>query len=270
VWEATKHFAAFREVHKNPKAKEILAAVGGSPNMKKNATCTLCHYSMVQEMEGADALAASGPSCESCHGASSDWLAIHNDYGGPSVTKDTETPEHKQQRVENAKAAGMIWPTMKYDIASNCMSCHGLAHSQLDGETLSKMLAAGHPLKPEFELVQYSQGLVRHRFYPPDTTVNAELSEEELARLFVTGHAAKIVSAAGAKAKSQDPAYQAAQDKRIEDAKAVLSAVKSVPEAAALVASPSEENARRLVAAIASANLTVEGGSLLPDKGTYK
>ena len=270
VWEQTRHFASFREAHKNPKAKDILAAVGGSTNMKANQTCTLCHYTMVQESAEAQAVAKSGTSCESCHGASSGWFSVHNDYGGTSVTKETETPEHKTKRIADAEAAGWIHPGKKYDIAMNCMNCHGLAHSGLDGDTLAKMLGAGHPINPNFELVQYSQGTVRHRFYPPDTTVNAEMTKPELARMFVTGQAAKLVSATQAMSKSSDASYQEAQKKRLEDAKAVLSAVKSVPEAAQLIANPAEESARGLVAAIADKDLSSEVGSLLPDPASYK
>ena len=270
VWEQTRHFASFREAHKNPKAKEILAAVGGTTNMKTNQTCTLCHYSMVQESADAQPAAKSGTSCESCHGASSDWLPIHNNYGGPSVSKDKETPEHKTKRFADAEAAGWIHPGRKYDIATNCMNCHGLAHPDLKAEDLAKMLGAGHPINPNFELVQYSQGTVRHRFYPPDTTVNAQITKAELARLFVTGQAAKLVSASQAISKSTDPAYQEAQKKRLEDSKTALSAVKSVPEAAQLIASPTDESAKKLVAAVADKDLSGEVGSLLPDPATYK
>jgi hypothetical protein len=49
-----------------------------------------------------------------------------------------------------------------------------------------------------------------------------------------------------------------------------LSAVTSVAEAAALVADPTEANARNLVAAIADKDLTGEVGGLLPAKADYK
>ena len=270
VWEQTKHFSSFREVHKNPKAKDILAAVGGSTNMKANETCTLCHYSMIQDSVDAKPAAKSGTSCESCHGASSQWLNIHNDYGGPEVTKETETPDHKAKRLADAEAAGWIHPGKKLGIAGNCMTCHGLAHPKLGGDTLSKMLAAGHPLNTDFELVKYSQGTVRHRFYPPDTSVNADPTPAELARMFVIGKAAQLVSATQAMSKSTDSAYQEAQKKRVDDATAALSAVKSVPEAAQLIASPSEDSAKKLEAAIADKDLSAEVGSLLPDPSSYK
>ena len=58
----------------------------------------------------------------------------------------------------------MIWPAQLFDVASNCMSCHGLANPALSAEHAAAMLDNGHPLKPDFELVAYSQGTVRHRF----------------------------------------------------------------------------------------------------------
>ena len=270
VWEGTKHFKSLRTAHKDKRAKAIAKAVGGNKRMKKNKVCTLCHYTLVQKDAGAKAKAKAGPSCESCHGASSDWLNLHNDYGGPNVTRDDETPEHKAARRQNARDAGMVWSFMRYDIAKNCMSCHGLSREGLDGDTLAKMLGAGHPLNPEFELVRYSQGSVRHRFYPPNVTVNAELSKAGLAEAFVQGQAAKLVSAVSALSRSDDPKYKAAQETRKADAEAALAAVKSVAEAAALVADPTEANARALVDAIAGKDLSGDVGGLLPDPSTYK
>ena len=270
VWEGTKHFKSLRTVHKDKRGKAIAKAVGGSKSMKKNEVCTLCHYTLVQKNAGAKAKVKAGPSCESCHGASSDWLNLHNDYGGPSVTRDDETPEHKAERRQKARDAGMVWSFMRYEIAKNCMSCHGLAREGLSGDALAKMLDAGHPLNPDFELIRYSQGSVRHRYYPPDVTVNAELSKAGLAEAFVQGQAAKLVSAVSALSRSDEPKYQAAQKKRKADAEAALAAVKSVAEAAALVADPTEANALLLVEAIAGKDLSGEVGGLLPDPSTYK
>ena len=270
TWESTKHFKSFREVHKNDKAKKIAAAVGGSKNMKKNEVCTICHYTMVQKDASAKPKAKAGPSCESCHGASSDFLDIHNNYGGPNVKREDETSEHKAERLQMARDAGMVWSFMRYEIARNCMSCHGLARDALDADSLANMLGADHPLNPDFEFVRYSQGSVRHRFYPPDITSNAEMSKAELAEAFIQGQAAKLVSATAAMGKSSDAKYQAAQDKRAADASAALGALTSVPEAAALIANPSEESALALVAAIAGKDMSGEVGSLLPDPSTYK
>jgi hypothetical protein len=270
VWEQTKHAASFREVHKLPKAKEILAAVGGATSMKKHETCARCHYTMTLDPETSELAAASGPSCESCHGAAADWIAIHNDYGGAGVTRETESAEHKAKRIKSARAAGMRWPSMTYELASNCTACHALAQPELDAATIGKMLDAGHPLKPEWELIRYSQGTVRHRFYPPDITVNREMTPAELARNFVIGAAAKLVSAKAALGKSKHAAYQTAQQQRMSDATAVLSAVQGIPEAAALLAAPTEQNALKLMAAIADKDLSGDVGHLVPDRSTYK
>jgi hypothetical protein len=269
VWEQTKHATSFKDVHKAAKAKDILAAAGGDANMRKNATCTQCHFTMEQADASAAPLAKSAVSCEKCHGAGSDFIKIHNDFGGPDVKRENEKPEHKTKRLADSRAAGMFLPDSLYDIAANCMACHGLAKPGIDPGILAKMLEAGHPLDPDYELVRYSQGTVRHRFYPPDTDKNKEQTPAELARMFVTGQAAKLVSAAAA-AKSDNAAYKAAQVKRAKDAAAALAAVKSVPEAAALVAAPTADNARKLTAAIAGKDLTAEVGSLLPAKDSYK
>ena len=158
VWEGTQHFKSFREIRRKPEAKKLAEAVGGNKDMRKNDTCKICHFSLVQKDESSTPKPTSGPSCESCHGAASEWFEIHNNYGGKDVKRETETPEHKAERKANATAAGMIWPTDRYGIAKNCMNCHGLAHPDLGAEDLATMLASGHPLKAEFELVLYSQG----------------------------------------------------------------------------------------------------------------
>ena len=91
VWEKTKHFKSFRTVHREPKdaskpsPKKILKAVGGQKRMKRNETCYLCHYTLEKKDAGAKPQAKSGTSCESCHGASSDWLPLHDNYGGKDV-----------------------------------------------------------------------------------------------------------------------------------------------------------------------------------------
>ena len=270
VWEQTKHFMSFREVHKLPKAKEILAAVGGATSMKQHETCLLCHYTPSQDPETLELVGTPGPSCESCHGAAGTWITVHNDYGGPDVTRETERAEHKAKRITSAQAAGMRWPSMTYELASTCMACHALTQPQLNAATLGKMLDAGHPLKPEWEFVQYAQGTVRHRFYPPDITVNREMTPAELARNLVIGAAAKLVSAKAALGKSKHADYQAAQKQRMSDATKVLSAVKSVPEAAVLLAAPTEPNALKLAAAVADKDLSGEVGPLVPDRSSYK
>ena len=258
VWQGTVHNSSFQSTYKKPEAKKISDAVGGKA-MKSNETCQTCHYTMVAARAGTEPKPNAGPSCESCHGASSEWLTIHN-----------EEKVDIKQRHEQAKKAGMIWSFMHFDIAQNCMLCHGLADPRLKAKELAAMLDAGHPINPDFELVRYSQGTVRHRFYPPDVSKNAEMTAAELARMFVTGQAAKLVSATEAMGKSDHAKYVDAQKKRAASASEALALVKSVPEVQKLLATPTEANARAAVAAIQDKDLSAEVGKALPAKDSYK
>lgn len=271
VWEGTKHAQSFKEVHRHKDAKAIVAAAGGDANMRRNEACTACHFTMTKASASEQARASTGSSCESCHGPSADWLDVHNDYGGKDVKREAETPAHKAERIKKSREAGMIWPSMLLEVANNCLGCHGLARPGIDPGTIAKMIDAGHPAGSEFELVRYSQGTVRHRFYPPNLTVNAEMSPAELARAFVTGHAAALVQTAATAGKVSSPKYQETQKKVEGEARAALEAIKGqVPEAGALLAQPNEQNARKLVEAMAGKDLSSAVGSMLPAKDKYK
>lgn len=269
VWKGTVHHSTYKTVPKSSKAYQVLRSVRGGKSMKKSQFCTLCHFTMVSKKSGSIPRARAGVSCESCHGPASEWLDLHTDFGD-GKTPETESPAHRDERLAKSREAGLIMSSMHFDIAKNCMSCHGLATEGLDADTLAIMLDAKHPLVPEFEFVRYSQGTVRHRFYPPKISENAEMNDVELARFFVIGQAAKLVSASNAVKRAKDPRYTAAQRKRVEEASKTLAAVKSVAQAAALIASPTEANARKLVAAIQDKDLSGEVGPLLPAKDTYK
>jgi hypothetical protein len=265
VWQGTKHFKSYKGVHKDKRAKKIVRAVGDK-RMKKSSTCALCHYTAAQKKAGAKLKIVSGPSCESCHGAASDWLPIHNDFG-KGVKQADESAEHKAERLSKAEAAGWINPTRLYDVAANCMSCHGLANPNLNSKAAAAMLDNKHPINPDFEFVKYSQGTVRHRFYPPDVNANKEMTDAEKSQVYVVGQAAALVSATMAVSKSDHPKYKAAQEKRIANAKAVLELVKGdLPEAAKLLSDPTPENGRALGAAVRDKDLSGAVGGKLPKK----
>ena len=253
AWEATKHFTSYRTAHKAEGAKKIITAVGGKKNMKRNDKCNICHYSTKQKKAGDKAKVKYGPSCESCHGASSDWEPIHSDFGGKNVKREDETPEHKTQRVAAAAAAGLAWASMAYDIAVKCMKCHGLARPEINGEAFAKMLEAGHRINQSFEIVMFSQGRMRHWL--------EKRSPAQLANLFIAGQAAKLVSATEAVAVTGDARYKAAQIQRAADATATL---RAVPQAAALISSPSDATARELMRAIGRQDLSGRVGGLIP------
>ncbi len=255
-WAKTKHFTTYRTVHKHKRAKKILKAVGGKKNMKRNKSCNVCHYSNEQKSPTAKAKKKYGPSCESCHGASSGYETVHADYGGKNVRRDNEAPAHKSKRIAEATAAGLVWASMTYDIAVNCMKCHGLARPEISGKAFGKMLKAKHPINQSFEIVMFSQGKMRH--WPKAR------SSARLANLFVAGQAAKLVSANAMAGKSKSKKYKKAQLKRAADAKAAL---QGVPGAAALIQSPSDANARAMMTAIGDQDLSGVVGSRIPCAG---
>lgn len=266
VWKKTKHFKAYKDVHKRKEAQNILDVVGGGKTMKRNKNCSTCHYTKITKSLDKPAKSKSGPSCESCHGASSDYREMHNDYGGKNVKAPDETPEHKKDRIAKSKDAGLIWSFMHFDIAMNCMSCHGLARPDIDGETFAKMMTTKHPANDKFELVKYSQGTVRHRFFPPDQKVNAEMTTAELSRLFVVGQAAILVSATAAEASVTDEAYKTFQKKRADKARKILSTLNNIPEVTALLDAPNEDTGRKLADAIKDLDLSADVADMLPVK----
>ena len=103
VWKGTPHYRTFEELNRRPEAKEICRKMG-LRSAKRSDVCIDCHFT-TQEKNGR-IKPVSGISCESCHGAAKDWVNVHNNYGGPTVTKDTETPEHRQQRWTDSVANG--------------------------------------------------------------------------------------------------------------------------------------------------------------------
>ncbi|HXT01228.1 MAG TPA: cytochrome c family protein [Elusimicrobiota bacterium] len=265
VWKASKHAVSFKTVHREATAPDILIAAGGDRGMKRNATCLNCHYTPAP---GGTGEVIAGVSCEHCHGPASGWLKTHQDYGGK---RDAETPEHKAARQAAAAKAGMVYPHDLYALATRCVECHGLLKPGVDGGTLAKMVHANHPMNYNYELVRYSQGTVRHRFYPPRLDVNAEMSPEELARLWVIGQAAKAAAAQAAVARAQDPAYKKIAQRQLEAARAELGRVKDVPEAASFLAHPSPEAGEALAKAIADKDLTPQVKDRLPkSKSEYR
>ena len=104
VWKQTPHYATFMTLHRRPEANQIASKLGIS-SFKNDSACTKCHYTMQANPSGLEAI--SGVSCESCHGAAKNWLDVHNDYGGPGVTRESESRAHRVERLRNSIAGGM-------------------------------------------------------------------------------------------------------------------------------------------------------------------
>lgn len=208
AWEHTHHFLTFTALPKDKRAKEITEALGLAGGIRRNGLCLNCHFT-VAERDGA-ATPVSGVSCESCHGAAKDWLAIHNDYGS-GKNKQTETAEHKAKRHADADAAGMTRIDRVGLIAANCFSCHTVPNQELVNK-------GGHKAGSDFELVSWSQGEVRHN-YLLDQTKNAELTAAQKRVLYVAGRVTDLeYSLRGAKNITEKGTYRDSMIARVRAA----------------------------------------------------
>jgi hypothetical protein len=197
AWKQTPHYATFETLHRKPEAKEIAERLG-LRSVKRNDQCTKCHFT-TQEVEGRERVVA-GVSCESCHGGARDWVVMHSDYGGPTTTRDQESPEHRRQRLEQSIKAGMNNPANLYLVARQCLACHTSPDEKL-------VNIGGHAAgTPEFELVAWSQGKVRHNFLHSDGTANAPSSPERLRVMFVVGVMADLEASLRATASASEKA----------------------------------------------------------------
>ncbi|RMF41037.1 MAG: cytochrome C554 [Planctomycetota bacterium] len=198
VWKNTPHFHTFATLHRRPEARQIADRMGIS-EFRRDSACTQCHYTMQTQPDGR-LQAIAGVSCESCHGAARDWLEIHNDYGGPGVTREQESAQHRLQRLQRSIAAGMRNPVNVYLVARSCYRCHTVPDERL-------VNVGGHrPGSLDFELVSWSQGTLRHNFLRGDGHTNAPSAPDRLRTMFVAGIIADLEFSlrAAAKATAED------------------------------------------------------------------
>ena len=195
TWKKTPHFRTFDELGRRDEAKLICSKLG-LRSVKRSDVCLDCHFT-VQNVNGRNKPIA-GVSCESCHGASKDWISIHNDYGGPLATRQSETPHHASQRLANATAHGMRNTRNLYAIASSCFNCHTVPNEEL-------VNVGGHKAgTEEFELVSWSQGQVRHNFLRTGGQKNATSDPDRLRIMFVVGLIADLEHSTRATAKATE------------------------------------------------------------------
>lgn len=191
-WQTTPHFQTFDTLHRTPEAKAIADRLG-LRSVKRNDTCVACHYTR-QEQRGRVRV-VEGVSCESCHGAATDWLELHADYG-PGANKESESAAHRTERRQASIAAGMNNPTNVYLIARQCLACHTTPNEEL-------VNVGGHNAGSQgFELVSWSQGRVRHNFQRSGTGENAPSSLNRVRVMYLVGALADLEASLRAIAKA--------------------------------------------------------------------
>ena len=178
VWKQTPHFKTFEQLARDPKSSEICQKLG-LRSVKRSDVCTNCHFTL--QTKGDRDKPISGISCESCHGAAADWLSVHNDYGGKTATRESETEDHRDERLAVSTAYGMRNTRDLYLIASSCYHCHTVPNEEL-------VNVGGHNAgSMDFELVRWSQGQIRHNFLRSDGQVNEVSDIQRLRVMYVVG-----------------------------------------------------------------------------------
>ncbi len=183
TWKQTPHFETYLTLHRKKEAQEIASKLGIN-SFKSDSNCIQCHYTM--QHQGPNVEAVAGVSCESCHGASKEWINVHNDYGGSGISRTGESPEHRRKRLSDSIAAGMRNPINVYLVAQSCYRCHTVPDEKL-------VNVGGHSAGSlDFELVSWSQGMIRHNFLAADGKQNTESSVERLRLMFIAGMIADL------------------------------------------------------------------------------
>jgi hypothetical protein len=197
TWKQTPHSETFLTLHRKAEAQQIAGKLGIA-SFKTDSNCIQCHYTVKEE--GGKQEAISGVSCESCHGAAKDWIGLHNDFGGPGIARQSETNEHRMRRLADSIHAGMRNPINVYLVAQSCYRCHTVPDEKL-------VNVGGHVAGSlDFEIVSWSQGLIRHNFLRTDGKSNAMETPERLRLLFVAGMIADLESSLRATAKATEKA----------------------------------------------------------------
>lgn len=182
VWASTPHARTFDQLHRRVEARQIAARLGIA-SIKHSGRCTGCHYTEQADPADAGQRAGviAGVSCESCHGAARDWLDVHHDYGGPGITRQSETSEHRRWRIAESVRLGMRNPRNVYAIAQSCYRCHTAPDEEL-------VNVGGHSVGSQtFEFVSWSQGTIHHNFTPGDGQAIRPSSPQRLRVMFVAG-----------------------------------------------------------------------------------
>jgi hypothetical protein len=244
AWKATHHYKTFKALPKKKDAKKIAKKMG-SKRMKSKSDCLTCHFT--SKPKKAKTKVVAGISCESCHGPGRDWIDIHSEFGGKGVKANNETPEHKITRYAESEKNGMIRPANLYNVGKNCYSCHTVPNEKL-------VNVGGHAAGSEFELVQWSQGEVRHNVWYDDTVNNAPVINR-LRMMYIVGKALDLEYALRGLAKATvEQTYYTAMVERQQKALSDLQKISDKLSVAKI---------KTLVAAVNTADIKINNSAAL-------
>lgn len=214
AWKESHHSKTFKDMPRSDEAREIADKMG-IKRIKSESDCLTCHFTLAEEESVAKPIA--GISCESCHGAGSDWIDVHSDFGGKDAKAENESVAHKIKRYADSEAAGMIRPSNLYALAENCYGCHTVPNEKL-------VNVGGHTAGSNFELVRWSQGEVRHNVWYTDDNTEASLERKRM--LYIIGKMLDFEYALRGVAKATEGAeYAKSMAKRAKKALAFLNKI---------------------------------------------
>ncbi len=215
-WLTTKHADGFNTMHRSNQAQDILRDMGLQTTKRQESLCLRCHYTV----KAPDLTAFAGVSCESCHGAAKDWVKVHNDLGTGVTKPEQEPAAHRQTRVRNSEAGGMLRPSGNlYSVAANCFECHTVPVEEL-------VNVGGHPAGSSgFELTARI-GEIRHNFLAQQWGGSAENRRPTVDRTRVTFVVGSILdyeySIRGMARATKADRYSKSMERRIAKAKSAL------------------------------------------------
>jgi hypothetical protein len=220
AWKATPHFSTFKDMPRNAEAKKIAAKMGVK-RVKTESLCLNCHFTVQAKGNKEEPIA--GISCESCHSGGRDWIKVHSSFSGK--TEPTETKSEEAERWKQADSKGMIRPGSLYLLARNCYGCHVVPQEDLVNK-------GGHKAGSAFELVAWSQGVVRHNTWYNKGKENRAASAERKRMLYLVGLGVELetgLRAVGNSTARKRYAFEMAR--RVDTARRKLSAAaKAAPD----------------------------------------
>ncbi|MDH3740299.1 MAG: cytochrome c family protein [Hyphomicrobiales bacterium] len=184
IWKKSHHFTTFRRMPRSKAARKIKKKMK-IKRIKSKSLCLNCHFTV--RMVKKKPKAASGISCEKCHGDGKDYLKVHAEFSGHKKKEDEPRAKAKQ-RWRKSIAAGMIRPTALYALAKNCYSCHVVPREKL-------VNVGKHPAGSKFELVSWSQGEVRHNVWYSNGKKNLKANTNRKRMMYLVGVAVEFETA---------------------------------------------------------------------------
>ena len=160
VWSRTNHATnAYDLLRTSSNAKRYAANLGlDQDRVTDDPRCLACHSTPQSEAAESTGLVL-GVTCEACHnaaGGESGWLNIHATYGFHGERRESETAEHRRQRIARCRSAGQYRCDDLYSLTKQCYECHVVGDEDL------VVRGGHHPGNPGFEMTSWFDERMRH------------------------------------------------------------------------------------------------------------